>query len=161
MKNCGINSITISSISHATEDENKVLEAMSDFIPEDINEDDVDIETVQSEGCFGNPIYIHKITIKKEKSAKKVFNHIVDLIKSDINNIFKINKDIDLRIDKNKLYLRFNKQKAYLGNYEITDGDDVIRIVINFKIFAPKNKENIVKDVVLSKLKPKFKKLEE
>ena len=148
----GINNITISSISHATEDEDKVLEAMTYFLPESIDDEDLEIETVDSEGCFGNPILIRKITIDKSRIAKQVFNHIVRLIKSNERNIFKLKNDIDLRLEKNRIYLRFDKQKAYLEECKLIDGDDVIRIVINFKIYVPKNKEQRVKEFMLNEL---------
>ncbi len=151
-----INSIILSSIAHATEDEDKVLEAMAYFLPEDIDEDDLDIETVESEGCFGNPIYIHKITIDKNKTAKKVFKHIMRLIKSNEKNINKLKNDIDTRIEKSKIYLRFDKQRAYLEECKLVDGDDVVRIIINFKIYVPKDKEKKVKEIMLDELKWNF-----
>ncbi|AXI25763.1 hypothetical protein CFE53_06365 [Methanofervidicoccus sp. A16] len=152
MSKVDISNIQISTISHATEDDDKVLEAMIYFLPEDIDEEDVYIETVENEGCFGNPIKIHTITINKSKVAKKIFKRIMDLIKSKEKNVNMLKGDIDLRIEKSKIYLRFNKQKAYLGECDLVDGDDVVRIVINFKIFSPKNKEEKVKEVVLGEL---------
>ncbi|MBW9223549.1 hypothetical protein KKP90_03010 [Methanothermococcus sp. SCGC AD-155-E23] len=152
MSKVDVSNIQISSISHATEDDNKVLEAMVYFLPEDIDDEDVEIETVENEGCFGNPIKVHTITVNKSKVAKKVFKHIMKLIKSKEKNVNKLKGDIDLRIEKSKIYLRFNKQKAYLGECDLVDGDDVVRIVINFKIFSPKNKEEKVKEIVLKEL---------
>ena len=152
----GINNITISAISHATEDEDKVLEAMMYFLPEDvINNDedsDININTIDSEGCFGNPIYIHEILINNNKINKNIFKHIIQLIKSSENNINKLKNDIDLRIEKSKIYLRFDKQRAYLKECKLVDGDDVIRIIINFKIYIPKNKEKKVKEIILNEL---------
>ncbi len=154
MTQCGINNIIISSISHATEDEEKVLESMVYFLPKDIeNMDELDINTTELEGCFGNPIYLHEITIDKSKTAKKVFEHIIKSIKSNEKNINKLKKDIDTRIERNKVYLRFDKQKAFLGECRLVDGDDVIRVVINFKIYAPKGKEQKVKEIMLNSLK--------
>ncbi|WP_292459611.1 RNA-binding domain-containing protein [Methanothermococcus sp.] len=152
MKNIEINSVSISSISHATEDEDKVLEAIAYFLPENIDEENLEVETINSEGCFGNPIFIHKITIDKSKMAKKVFNHIMQLMKSNGKNITKLKKDIDLRIEKSKIYLRFDKQRAYLKECKLVDGDDIIRIIINFKIYVPKNKEQKVKELMLKEL---------
>jgi len=152
MSKVDVSNIQISSISHATEDDNKVLEAMVYFLPEDIDDEDVEIETVENEGCFGNPIKVHTITVNKSKVARKVFKHIMKLIKSKEKNVNKLKGDIDLRIEKSKIYLRFNKQKAYLGECDLVDGDDVVRIVINFKIFSPKNKEEKVKEIVLKEL---------
>ncbi|MBW9221721.1 hypothetical protein KKP97_01545 [Methanothermococcus sp. SCGC AD-155-C09] len=156
----GINNITISAISHATEDEDKVLEAMVYFLPEEIINDEegdnsIDINTIDSKGCFGNPIHIHEISINNNKINKRIFKHIMQLIKSSENNINKLKKDIDLRIEKSKIYLRFDKQRAYLKECKLVDGDDVVRVVINFKIYVPKNKEQRVKEIILNELEDK------
>jgi RNA binding exosome subunit len=81
----------------------------------------------------------------------------MQLIKSNEKNINKLKKDIDSRIEKSKIYLRFDKQKAYLEECKLVDGDDVVRIVINFKIYVPKDKEKKVKEIVLNELKWDFK----
>jgi len=146
-----VNNITISTIANATEDEEKVLDAMSFFLPEIIGEDDINAETVETEGNFGNPIEVHTITIEGKKS-KLVFDYIMDLLKTDERNVNKIKEDLDLRIEKNKLYLRFDKQKAYLGECRLVEGDDTVRIIVNFKIFTPSGKEEKVKKEVLERL---------
>ncbi|CAB3287905.1 conserved protein of unknown function [Methanocaldococcus lauensis] len=142
-----LNSIKISAIVHATEDEDKVLEAIEFFIPEDVDEEKINLEVVETEGYFRNPIKIINVSVEG-KEAKKIFNHIIDLIKSDERNINKLKKDLHLRIEDNKFYVRFDKQKAYLGKCKVMDGDDVIRVVFNFKIFSPKNKEEKVKEII-------------
>ncbi|CAB3287168.1 conserved protein of unknown function [Methanocaldococcus lauensis] len=142
-----LNSIKISAIVHATEDEDKVLEAIEFFIPEDVDEEKINLEVVETEGYFRNPIKIINVNVEG-KEAKKIFNHIIDLIKSDERNINKLKKDLHLRIEDNKFYVRFDKQKAYLGKCKVMDGDDVIRVVFNFKIFSPKNKEEKVKEII-------------
>jgi hypothetical protein len=145
-----INSISISSIAHATEDEDRVLEAMTYFLPEGIDEEDLELETIETEGYFGNPINIHKISVKKK--SKQVFKHIMDLLKSKEENINKLKEDMNLRIERNKIYLRFDKQKAYLNECKLVDGDDTVRIVINFKVYVPKNKEQKVIEIMLNEL---------
>ena len=79
MTNVDISSIQISAISHATEDDDKVLEAMIFFLPEDVEKDAVYIETVENEGCFGNPIKLHTITINKNRECKKVYTFLHSL----------------------------------------------------------------------------------
>ena len=76
----------------------------------------------------------------------------MQLVKSNERNITKLKKDIDLRLEKSKIYLRFDKQKAYLEECKLVDGDDVIRIIINFKIYVPKNKEQKVKEFMIKEL---------
>ncbi|MCQ6254717.1 RNA-binding domain-containing protein [Methanocaldococcus sp.] len=142
-----LNSIKISAIVHATEDEDKVLEAIEFFIPEDVDEEKINLDVIETEGYFRNPIKIINVSVEG-KEAKKIFNHIIDLIKSDERNINKLKKDLHLRIEDNKFYVRFDKQKAYLGKCKVMDGDDIIRVVFNFKIFSPKNKEEKVKEII-------------
>ncbi|WP_457611896.1 RNA-binding domain-containing protein [Methanocaldococcus sp.] len=142
-----INSIKLSAICHATEDEDKVLEAISYFIPEDVDPDKVEIEVVETEGYFRNPIKLINVTVEG-KEAKKVFEHIMNLIKSNEKNVEKLKKDLNLRIEDNKFFVRFDKQKAYLKECKVMDGDDVVRVVFNFKIFSPKNKEEKVRKII-------------
>lgn len=132
-----LNSIKLSAIVHATEDEDKVLEAIEFFIPENVDEEKIDLDVVETQGYFGNPIKIINVNVEG-KEAKKIFKHIIDLIKSDDKNINKLKKDLHLRVEDNKFYVRFDKQKAYLGECRVVDGDDIIRAVFNFKIFTPK-----------------------
>ncbi|WP_456419357.1 RNA-binding domain-containing protein [Methanocaldococcus infernus] len=146
-----INYIKLSAICHATEDEEKVLEAISFFIPEDVDEEKVEVEVVETEGHFRNPIKIISVNVK-DKEAKKVFKHIVNLIKSNPKNLEKLKKDLDLRIEDNKFFVRFDKQKAYLKECKVMDGDDIVRVVFNFKIFSPKEKEKKVKELLEKEL---------
>ncbi len=146
-----LNSIKISAIVHATEDEDKVLEAIEYFIPEDVDEEKVNLDVVETQGYFGNPIKIFNISVEG-KEAKKVFKHVMNLIKSNEKNINKLKNDLPLRIEDNKFYVRFDKQRAYLGECRVIDGDDVIRTVFNFKIFTPKNKEEKVKEIISKEL---------
>ncbi|XRO76285.1 RNA-binding domain-containing protein [Methanocaldococcus sp. 10A] len=146
-----LNSIKISAIVHATEDEDKVLEAIEFIIPEDVDEEKIDLEVVETQGYFRNPIKIININVEG-KEAKKIFKHVIDLIKSDERNLNKLKKDLHLRVEDNKFYIRFDKQRAYLGECRVVDGDDVIRAVFNFKIFTPKNKEEKVKEIIIKEL---------
>ncbi|XRO75968.1 RNA-binding domain-containing protein [Methanocaldococcus sp. 28A] len=146
-----LNSIKISAIVHATEDEDKVLEALEFIIPQDVDEEKINLEVVETQGYFGNPIKIININVEG-KEAKKIFKHVIDLIKSDERNLNKLKKDLHLRVEDNKFYIRFDKQRAYLGECRVVDGDDVIRAVFNFKIFTPKNKEDKVKEIIIKEL---------
>ncbi|ENN96340.1 hypothetical protein J422_02629 [Methanocaldococcus villosus KIN24-T80] len=145
-----INSIKISSIAHATEDLEKVLKAIEFLIPEDVDDEKIDIEVVETEGYFRNPIRIINLNAEG-KEAEKIYKHIIELIKSNEKNINKLRRDLHLRIEDNKFYIRFDKQKAFLGEARVVDGDDVIRVVINFKIYT-KNKEDIVKELLTKEL---------
>ena len=54
---------------------------------------------------------------------------------------------LDEKIDEEGVfYVRFNKQKAYLGEAHVDEGEDVIQIRIKVKAF-PMKKESVVKAV--------------
>ena len=57
-----VNYIVITSTAHATEDEDKVLEAIEFFIPEDVDEEKINLDVVETQGYFGNPIKIINIS---------------------------------------------------------------------------------------------------
>ncbi|MCS3921458.1 RNA binding exosome subunit [Methanococcus voltae PS] len=149
-----INSIKISTISNATEDEEKILDAISYFIPDVIDEEDIDMEVIETEGCFGNPINIYSAKLKNKK-AKITYDYIINMLKQNEKNVENLKNDVDLRIEKNALYLRFDKQKAYLNECILSDGDDTVRVLIKFKLFKPSGKEEEVKRIILERLDSK------
>ncbi len=146
-----LNNIILSVIEHSTEDENKVLQSLCYFIPEKIDDENININSIETEGCFGNPIIIHEIELTK-KNAKLTYKHIMNLLKRNERNVSKLKKDIDTRLEKGKIYLRFNKQLAYNNKCVLIDGDDIIRIVIGFNVYGTKNKEEEVKKHILNEI---------
>ncbi|MCS3900698.1 RNA-binding domain-containing protein [Methanococcus voltae] len=149
-----VNSIKISTIANATEDEEKVLDAISFFIPDIIDDEDVDLEITETEGCFENPINIFSAKLKNKK-AKITYDYIVDMLKQNTKNVEDLKNDLDLRIEKNAIYLRFDKQKAYLNECILSEGDDTVRVLIKFKLFKPSGKEEEVKRLFLERLDSK------
>lgn len=137
--------VRISTFIHATEDEDKVLEALSTFIPGEIDDEDVDFEVVSTEGYFGNPIKVVTAEIKRSKAVRAFLKHLKSLLtEDDVDYLLEhLNEKVD---EDGTLYIRFDKQKAYLGEAEVTEGEDVIRVMIKVKTF-PMRKESVVKAV--------------
>ncbi|MGC8573732.1 MAG: RNA-binding domain-containing protein [Caldisphaera sp.] len=120
-----IKSVEIRVFVHATEDKEKIMAALKNIIKSDFN-----IIEEHYEGYYGNSIIVISCIIENEK-AEEILNTILDnLPRPDKDNILKTFYD---RIGKgNTFHIRLNKQKAYLGEYTISDADDVIKLVFKF-----------------------------
>ncbi|NJE00070.1 RNA-binding protein [Thermococcus sp. LS1] len=137
--------VRLTTFIHATEDEDKVLEAIGTFIPEEIDDDDVLFDIVETRGFFGNPIKVVNVEIKRSKAVRKFIDYFKELL-SEWDKTYVLDH-LDEKIDEEgTLYVRFNKQKAYLGEAEVDEGEDVIQVRIKIKAF-PMRKDAVVKAV--------------
>ena len=137
--------VRLTTFIHATEDEDKVLEAIGTFIPEEIDDEDVHFDVEETTGFFGNPIKVVNVEIKRSKAVRAFLKHFRELL--DENARRYILENLDEKVDdEGTLYVRFNKQKAYLGEVEVDEGADVIQVRIKVKAF-PMRKETVVKAV--------------
>ncbi|ASJ09970.1 hypothetical protein A3L12_00980 [Thermococcus sp. P6] len=142
MAGIGAHHVRITTFIHATEDEEKVLEALETFIPEGI-EDDVNVEVEETTGFFGNPIKVVNVEIKRSKAVRKFLDYFKELLDGESRRY--ILDNLEEKVDEEgTLYVRFNKQKAYLGEPEIDEGGDTIQVKIKVKAF-PMRKESVVK----------------
>ena len=121
--------IEVRFLAHATEDENKVLEAVKRILPSQ-HVDEIKFKRQSLKGHHGNPIIFFETKIRK----KSVVGDIVENLASNLNSIDKekLGKKIELHIDGRSLYLRLDKQAAYQGEYKLCNADP-IRIRIQFK----------------------------
>ncbi|AFL94761.1 hypothetical protein CL1_0553 [Thermococcus cleftensis] len=137
--------VRITTFIQATEDEDKVLEAIATFIPDEIDDDDVLFDVDETTGFFGNPIKVVNVEIKRSRAVRKFIDHFRELLSEDDRRY--LLENLDEKVDEEgTLYVRFNKQKAYLGEPEIDEGGDTIQVRIKVKAF-PMRKEAVVKAV--------------
>jgi RNA binding exosome subunit len=137
--------VRITTFIQATEDEDKVLDAIATFIPEDIDDDDVYFDVNETKGYFGNPIKVVNAEIKRSRAVRAFLKNLKELLTDEDKRY--ILEHLDEKVDEEgTLYLRFNKQKAYLGEVELDEGADVVQVRIKVKAF-PMKKEAVVKDV--------------
>ncbi|ABU81424.1 RNA-binding domain-containing protein [Ignicoccus hospitalis] len=124
-----IERVEVTVIIHATEDPEKVMESVFNLLG--LNKEDVDeVETLRSRGHHGNPITYVKMVIKGKK-AQKALRNIISRMDELEYQILK--REMDLRTEGSKLYLRFDKQRAYLNEVSLSTGSDVVRVVAVFK----------------------------
>ncbi len=116
-------------ISHATEDFDKVISALANTLG--LKEDEIrkSMKVVKAEGHHGNPIILVSVELKGKKAdkvARSIFQRLED-IEWEI-----LKRGLKERSEGAKLFLRFDKQEAYMGNLRLNSGSDVIRILITF-----------------------------
>ena len=133
-----IASIEIRSFAHATEDSNKVTEAVKHILPMDYTEE-VEFKRTNLKGHYGNSITLFETRMKEAKTIEA----FVDSLFSRISVIDKENllRDISLHVEKGSLYLRIDKQAALCGEIKLCTRDP-IRVRIRFK---KKGTEEILK----------------
>ncbi len=97
---------------HATEDPDKVQTAVRNLLPTELSETLI-FEIQSCTGHHGNPIilFTSKLTDKKllPKALEKIGKDLGALDKEELD------RDIKLHLEKGNLYLRFDKQSAFLG----------------------------------------------
>jgi RNA binding exosome subunit len=128
-----IHGITLRAIAAATESVDKVKAAMSLFLFDD------GIESVTTEGHYGNPITVLQARIKGRNCEK-----FIKLIRSKLpeDDLSRLKKELAERIDEECcLHIRFDKQAAYKGIVQMAATSDTVAAKIKIKAF-PARREN-------------------
>ena len=114
---------------HATEDPDKVQTAVRNLLPTELSELLV-FEKTNCTGHHGNPIILFttKLTDKKMLpiAMEKISEGLSALDKEELNH------DVKLHLEKGNLYLRFDKQSAFLGTHKFSHNDP-IHLKVHFK----------------------------
>jgi len=129
--------IDISFFSHATEDEDKVIEAVRHLLPT-AGVENIVFDRSSLRGHHGNPITLFEAKIKEQDIVKAV----VENLSSRLSVLDKetLLREINLHVEKGNLYLRFDKQAAFQGAFKLGVADP-IRVRLRFK-------KNRLEDVV-------------
>jgi RNA binding exosome subunit len=136
-----IHSITLRAICAATESEEKVKSALSLFIYGN------EIETISTEGHFGNTI-----TILSSTMGGKDCNQFIELLTSELSELEleRLKAETGERIDDDCNYhLRFDKQAAYTGIVKLATTSDIIDARIKIKSYpAQRDKAIAIADTI-------------
>jgi len=121
--------VDVSFFAHATEDENKVIEATRHLLPK-IHAENIVFERSGLRGHHGNPITLFETRIKEKDIVKAILENLA----SNLGVLDKetLLKEINLHVEKGNLYLRFDKQAAYKGTFKLGVADP-IRVRLRFK----------------------------
>jgi len=125
-----IRSMEIRVFVHATEDKDRVLQALEELLPEDVF-DEVEIIEESYHGHYGNPITVLTIKIRDPRKAEATLNYILSRLSQGDRAV--LASSLEDRVDKEgTLYFRLSKQDAYLGRLVVYEADDVVRVSVNF-----------------------------
>ncbi len=119
----------LSVIAHATEDIQKVEQATR-FLVELISRTQVNLTRQYMKGHHGNMI----ATISAKLAAKTLLPNVLQVLSQRLSESDKqfLGSDIERCVDKEgNLYLRFDKQEAFLGTVKSYEGDP-IRMKLKF-----------------------------
>jgi RNA binding exosome subunit len=120
--------VDVSFFAHATEDEAKVIEATRHLLPASQLENIV-FNRSNLRGHHGNLITLFETKIKE----KDVVKAVVETLSCNLGVLDKetLLREINLHVEKGSLYLRFDKQAAFLGTFKLGVADP-IRVRLRF-----------------------------
>ncbi|MBS7640196.1 MAG: RNA-binding domain-containing protein [Candidatus Bathyarchaeia archaeon] len=122
--------IDLSFFAHATEDQEKVLTAAKKLFPGE-HAERVSFSRSRLTGEYGNPIIFFKTQIREPEIAESLLLNIstnLPLVdKEDLG------RHLDLHLEGGNLYIRLDKQEAYMGRFRLCRADP-IRIRVRFKM---------------------------
>jgi RNA binding exosome subunit len=121
--------IDIRVFAHATEDPERVLTATRSALPTE-SIDTVTFKKANLAGHHGNPITLYEAKIKEKKLVQAAF----DKLCSGLSLLDKetLADEIEQHLDKGNLYVRLDKQSAYLNELKLSSTDP-IHLRIHFK----------------------------
>jgi len=125
----------------ATEDEGRVREALSIFVPLDR------ISSSTAEGHFGNEIKILEASLRK-KEGQAFFQILREQLSTE--DQLRLRREIPERLEGDShFHLRLDKQAAYKGLLRLTDSKDALDVCALVKTY-PARRESALK--ILSEL---------
>jgi len=114
---------------HATENLDKVVEAVQHFLPSDYI-DDISFKKDNLKGHHGNPITLFETRIKN----REIIKAFVENLSSRLDELDKevLRGEIDSHVEKGSLYVRIDKQAALQGELKLCVADP-IHVRIRFR----------------------------
>ena len=121
--------VDIRFFAHATEDLEKVVEAVQNVLPSDSMEE-ITFNRSNLEGHYGNPITLFEARIKD----KEIIRALVENLSSNLSSLDKeeLGREINRYVENGSLYLRLDKQAALQDKIQLVTSDP-IRIRIRFR----------------------------
>ena len=122
-----IHNIAYRTLVYGTEDEDKVLTALSNILPFSKPEKEL------IEGHLKNQVILLKGKTDKKKDIKAFLQSLEDIKTSDKQRSL---RGLENRIDdKGNLFLRFDKQRAYLGEMKVVEHGDAIHLKLKLAAY--------------------------
>ncbi len=128
--------IDLRAFSYVTEDEQRVEDALRQFLPEEF-----ELDRATSEGHYGDRILILSARVEKARGIRTVLEAIGDLADEEFA---RIERELEERVTENcEFFLTLDKQAAYGGEIALGDG-----ITLRGKVEAyPAKKEHALDNI--------------
>ena len=123
-----ISYVDVRFVAHATEDINKVIEAVNNVLPSNYL-NDVSFNRNVVEGHYGNPISFFETRINDKEIVKALVENIAS--KLSVLDKEELTKEFNRYVDKGSFYIRLDKQAAFQKIIKLVVTDP-IRIRIRF-----------------------------
>lgn len=131
-----IHNLSYRTFVYGTENKEKVKKAIQTLFPSSQPQ-----ETL-TEGYYKNPVLILHHKIQKKSQIKDFIKILQEMRYPDKKRVL---RDLDNKMDsKGNLFLRFDKQRAYLGQLKIAEHGDSIHVKIKMAAY-PAKKEPALK----------------
>jgi RNA binding exosome subunit len=121
--------IDVRAFTHSTEDEEKVLKAIRNTLPPELI-DKITFKQKRLTGHHGNPIIFFDTKIKEKDAVNTVFQKLSSRLESVDKEV--LANEIKRHLDRGNLYIRLDKQSAFLNKLRIGSADS-IRLRIHFR----------------------------
>lgn len=120
---------------YGTENEEKVKEAIKTLFPNSHPQTNI------TEGYFKNPVLILHDKITKKREIKEIVKILEQI---DLAGKRRLLNELENKMDeKGNLFLRFDKQRAYLGDLKIIEHGDAIHVKIKIAAYPAKKEKAI------------------
>jgi RNA binding exosome subunit len=129
--------IDIRVFAHATEEVDKILNAVHNILPAEVV-DTITFKRTSLTGHHGNPITLLEARVKEKNAVQAVFKKLA----SNLSPLDKelLGNEIRQHLEGGNLYIRLDKQSAYLNEVKLCETDP-----IHYRIhFQKHNPEEII-----------------
>lgn len=128
--NLRLANVELSVIAHATEDTAKVCSAVKNLLPSELR-GSVDFKKESTTGHHGNPITTLKATITDREEIEQLVAELAGKLSALDRTT--LSSELEHCVDEDgNLYLRFDKQAAFLGTMQFKQ-EDAIRVRIRLQ----------------------------
>jgi RNA binding exosome subunit len=124
--------IDIRVFAHATEELEKILNAVRNIIPEELVET-ITFKKTSLTGHHGNPITLLEARVKEKNAVQAIFKKLASSLSPLDKELLR--NEIRQHLDGGNLYIRLDKQSAYLNEVKLRTTDP-----IHFRIHFQKHK---------------------
>ena len=138
-----VNSVELSVISYATEDEEKVERALRNLMPPEF---DAKVTRQRVKGYYNDPITRITVKVTKRREATRVMRQILGRISTldQTRLLDEVEKRTD---DAGSVYLRFEKQRA-LGGAAVLNEIDPVRVKIKFFVPHGESTDTFIRSIL-------------